>query len=143
MAGIVGPPKEQGLCGAFRERSISRESVELLLETEDREMVQEELQNLKEYATCVSQYKKKADELRKEVSNRGTKWYQDMLLEMKENKEIKHNVAVSSISLLNKLAEIHGIAPVYPSDPKVDARKEIVECILKYFKDELTSTFEC
>lgn len=143
MAGIVGPPKEQGLGGALRERSISRESVEMLLETEDREMVQEELQNLKEYATWVSQYKKKADELRKEVPNRGTKWYQDMLLEMKENKEIKHNVAVSSISLLNKLAEIYGIAPVYPSDPKVDARKEIVECILKYFKDELTSTFEC
>lgn len=134
MAGIVGLPKEQGFCVAPRERSISRESIELLLETEDREMVQEELQNLKEYATCVSTYNKKVNELRKEVPNRGIKWYQDMLLEMKESKERKHNVAVSSISLLNKLAEINGISPVYIGDPKKDTGDEIVNCVLNYFE---------
>lgn len=134
MAGIVGLPKEQGLCVAPRKGSISRESIELLLEIEDREMVQEELQNLKEYATCVSTYNKKVNELRKEVPNRGIKWYQDMLLEMKESKERKHNVAVSSISLLNKLAEINGISPVYIGDPKKDTGDEIVNCVLNYFE---------
>lgn len=119
-------------------RPISRRSINQLLQTEDKDIVLEEIEVMRDYAVYVLTYERDIQVLKNDIPNYGDAWYRQKVMEMDQNRRNKHNCAISSISVLNRLAEIHGIDPVYPEDPKQHHRQEVAESILDYFKYELS-----
>lgn len=116
---------------------FNRNSLEEVRKTEDEEFAVQAENDMKDYAKYVLTYERDINVLKADKDNYGEDWYRQEYQKLDRIRRDKHNAAIISINVLNKICEEYEIIPFYPGDVKADHRQNVAESIFEYFKYEL------
>jgi flagellar basal body rod protein FlgC len=116
---------------------LNKDSIEKILNGSDdeyREYGWEAIQSIADYAQTVMLFKMGKNMINEKFKG-DTKSYQDEYVRFDNARSNKHNVAIGSASMLNRIAENMGIDPVYPGDPKADDRGHVAHIFIEFAKE--------
>lgn len=87
-----------------------------------------------EYAECVIGYRAKIDSARtlRDPGDPGA--MQSEIESIDTERTHKHNRAISSLAILNRMADKAGLPPVYCGDIEADSRKDVAHAIFQFSK---------
>lgn len=100
------------------------------------------LDSIFDYARCVMEYPVKVESSRSCIDPTDPRVMQRELEAIDAERTRKHDKAISSLSILNRMAERAAMSPIYIGDIASDSRKDVAHAIFRLCEDILIHSHE-
>lgn len=104
-----------------------------LAESEDcSERAVKYIASIFDYARCVMSFQVDLALVRARTSSDELNVYQKEAEAIDASRTLKHDRAISSLKILNRMAEQAGLSPIYRGDIDLDDRKDVTHAVIRF-----------
>lgn len=101
------------------------------------------LQSLYNYVQCVAEFEQKRLLIRTQFEEIDADNYRKEEESVDRARTVKHDAAIGFLSMLNRVAKMMNLEPVYLGEVEAENRKNIAASIYEFAKETYNDEFEC